>query len=142
MFKLNTISINDTYNVIKINNDVNFNDNNYSTKKIEHTTNITNNITRHNHNNYEHNVIKKVHKHITHINNYGTELNYYSKKSLNKKNYCNFYNDSFNFRKIENISLSQQTGITNNIIETETLIKDMNDARLAIIYKKGGTDLP
>ena len=28
------------------------------------------------------------------------------------------YNDTFNFGKIENISLSQQTEITNNIIET------------------------
>ena len=87
---------------------------------MNNTSNTTNNITRHNHNNYEHNVIKKVHKHIKHINNYDTEINYYSKKSLNKKNYYNFYNDSFNFRKIENISLSQQTDITNNIIETST----------------------
>ena len=35
-----------------------------------------------------------------------------------KNNYYNFYNDMFNFRKIENISLSQQTYITNNINET------------------------
>ena len=45
-------------------------------------------------------------------------MNYYNKKSLNKKNYYNFYNDNFNFRKIENISISQQTDITNNITET------------------------
>ena len=53
--------------------------NNYYTKKIEHTSNITNNFTKHNHNNYEHNVIKTVNKHIKHINN--------------------LYNDTFNFRK-------------------------------------------
>ena len=29
-----------------------------SQRKIEHTNNITNNRTRHNHNNYEHDVIK------------------------------------------------------------------------------------
>ena len=86
---------------------------------MEHTSNITNNVTRHSHNNYEHNVIKKVHKHINHINNYDTGMSYYSKKSLNKKNY-NFYNDNFNSRKIENISLSQQTYTTNNITETNT----------------------
>ena len=71
--------------------------------------NITNKITRRNHNNYEHNVFKKVHKHITHINNYDTGIHYYSKKSLNKKNYYNFYDDNFHLRKIENISPSQQT---------------------------------
>ena len=42
----------------------NVTDNNYYTKKNFNTSNITNNITRHNHNNYEHNVIEKVHKHI------------------------------------------------------------------------------
>ena len=52
------------------------------------------------------------------MNNYGTEINHYSKKILNKKNDYNFYND--NFRTIENISLSQQTDITNNIAETNT----------------------
>ena len=31
-----------------------------------------------------------------------------------------FYNGTFNFKKIENISLSQQTDITNNITETNT----------------------
>ena len=61
--------------------------------------NITNDFTRHSHNNDEHNVIKKAHKHITHINNYGTEINYYNKKSCNKKNYYNFYNYNFNLKK-------------------------------------------
>ena len=116
--KHNTINTDDTYNITKNNNLFNITDNNYYTKKNFNTSNITNNITRHNHNNYEHNVIKKVHKHIKHINNYDTEINYYNKKSLNKKQYYNFYNDYFNFRKIENISLSQQTDIINNITET------------------------
>ena len=34
--------------------------------------------------------------------------------------YHNFYDDTFNIRKIENISFSQQAGITNNTIETNT----------------------
>ena len=76
-------------------------------KRIFNTSNITNNITRHNHDNYEHIVIKKVHGHIKHISNYDTEINYCSKKSIDKKNYYNFYNYNFNLRKIENISLSQ-----------------------------------
>ena len=63
------------------------------------------------------NVIKIINKHITHISNYDTEINYYSNKSLNKKNYYNFYNDNLNSRKVENISLSQQTDITNNIMK-------------------------
>ena len=109
---------NDTYNITKNNNLFDVPDNNYYTKKNFNTSNITNNVTRHNHNKYEHNVIKKVHKHIKHINNYDTEINYYNKKSLNKKQYYNFYHDNFNFRKIENISLTQQTDITNNITET------------------------
>ena len=75
-------------------------------------------FTRHNHNNYEHNVIKKVHTHITHINNYDTEIDYFSKKSFSKIQYYNFYHDNFNFRKIGNISLTQQADITNNITET------------------------
>ena len=61
-------------------------------KEIEH---ITNNTTTHNHNNYEHNVIKKVSKHTKHINKYDTEIYYYKKKSLNKKSYYNFYHDIF-----------------------------------------------
>ena len=55
------------------------------TKNIEYTNNITNNITRHNHNNYEHNVIKKVNKHLKHINDYDTEINYYNNTPLNKQ---------------------------------------------------------
>ena len=47
---------------------------------------------------YEHNVIKKVHKHIKNISNYDTYINYYSKKSLNKEQYYNFYHGNFNFR--------------------------------------------
>ena len=70
------------------------------------------------HNNYEHHVIKHVHTHIKHINNYDTEITYQNKKSLNKKQDYSFYHDIFNFRKIENISLTQQTDITNNITET------------------------
>ena len=111
---------NDTYNLIITNNIFNTTDNQYITQEINNTRNITNNTTRHNHNNYEHNVIKKVNEHIKHINNYDTEINGYSKKSLNKVNYQTHYNDYFNFRKIENISLSQQTDITNNITETNT----------------------
>ena len=57
------------------------------TKKLEHESNITNNITRHNHNNYEHKTIKQANEHITHINNYDTELNYYNKESLDKLNW-------------------------------------------------------
>ena len=45
----------------------------YFTKKIKHTSNISNAITRHNHNNYEHNVINEDNKHIKHTSNYGTE---------------------------------------------------------------------
>ena len=90
------------------------------TKEIGHTNNITNNIARHNHNNYAHNVVKKVHKHIKHTNSCDTEINYYSRKSLNNKNYYNFYNDNFSFRRIGNISLSQQTYMSNNITETNT----------------------
>ena len=55
--KHNTIYTNGGTNVTQISKHVNFNGNGYFTKKVEHTNNITNNITRHNHNNYEHNVI-------------------------------------------------------------------------------------
>ena len=110
---------NGTYNIIKTNNTFDTTDSQYFSKKIEHES-ITNNVTRHSRNNYEHNAINKVHKHIKHINNYDTGINYHSKKSLNKKNYYNFYNDKFNFRKIENISISPQADITNNITETNT----------------------
>ena len=91
--------------------------NDYCTKK-SNTSNLTNNITRHIHNNYEHNVIKQVHEHMKHINNFDTEINYYSQESLNKKQHYNFYHDNFSFRKMEAISLSQQTDITKNITET------------------------
>ena len=57
----------------------------YRTKKNFSTSDITNTITRHNHNKYEHNAINKIHKHINHIYNYDAEINYYSKKSFNKK---------------------------------------------------------
>ena len=76
--KHHTIYTNDNINVTQMNKHVNFNDNNYFTKEIEHTSNITNHITRNAHNNYEHNVIKKVNKHIKHTNNYYTELNYHT----------------------------------------------------------------
>ena len=99
---------------------MNTTDNQYFTKKINYTSNITNNITRHNHNNYEHNVIKKVNKHIKYINTYDTEIHYNSKKSLNNNYYYKLYNDIFNSRKTENISLSQQTDITNNTTEANT----------------------
>ena len=97
---------------------MNTTDNQYFTKKINNTSTTSNIVTRHNHNNYEHNVVKKVHKQINNIINYDTGTNCYNKKSLNKKQYYNFYHDNFNFRKIENISLTQQTDITNNITET------------------------
>ena len=115
--KHNTINTNGTYNITKNNSLYGVTDNNYYSKRDFNTSNITNNITRHNHNNYEHNVIKQVHKHIKNIRSYDTEITYYNKKSLNKKQYHNFYHDSFNFRKIENIPLTQQTVITNNITE-------------------------
>ena len=57
MSKHNPISANGTHNVTKIHKPVNLNDNNYFTQKIELNNNITDSITRHNHNNYEHNVI-------------------------------------------------------------------------------------
>ena len=118
--KHNTINTNDTYNIAENNSLYKVTDNSYYTKKNFNTSNITNNITRHNHNNYEHNVIKTVHKHINHINNYDTDIHYHNKKSPNKKHYSNFYHDSFDFRRIENIQLTQQTDITNNITETNT----------------------
>ena len=71
--KHNTIYTNDDRNVTEINKLVQFNGNGYFAKIIDNTNNITKHITRHDHNNYEHNVIKKVDTHITHINNYDTE---------------------------------------------------------------------
>ena len=38
----------------------------------------------------------------------------------NTTNYCNFYHGTFNFRNNEIINNSQQTDITNNIIDTNT----------------------
>ena len=49
--KHNTIYTNGNINVIKIHKLANFNSNSYFAKRIEHTNNITNNITRHDHNN-------------------------------------------------------------------------------------------
>ena len=111
---------NDTYSITKTNKLFNITDNNYFIQEINTTSKITNNITRHNHNNYEHSVINKIHKHIKNINNYDTEIHYYNKKPLNNQQYYNFYNDYFHFRKIGNTSLSQQADTTNNIIETNT----------------------
>ena len=50
---------NGTYNITDTSNSFNIIDNQYFTKKINNASNITNNIIRHNRNNYEHNVIKK-----------------------------------------------------------------------------------
>ena len=85
-----------TCNITK--NDTLFNttDSQYFTKKMNNTSNVTNNITRRSHNNYENTFIKKVNKHIKH-NNYGAEINYYNKKSLNKEDHYNFYHGTFNF---------------------------------------------
>ena len=137
--KHNAIYTNENINVTKINKLDNFNCNNYLTEKIKHTSNIANNIARHHHNNYEHNVIQKVNQHIKHISNYDTEINYYNKKSLNKKNYYNLYHDTFNFRKNEIICNSQQTGITNNILDTNTQTtnhideNDLNNNKIAAV---------
>ena len=100
---------NGTYNITKKNNLSNATDNQFFTKKIHNTSSITNNIAKHINSNYENNIINIINKHIKHINNYGAEINYCNKKPLNKDNYYTFYLDTFNFRKIENISLSQQT---------------------------------
>ena len=51
------------------------------------------------------------------MNKYDTEMNYYNSNSLNKENCSNLYKGTFHFRKTENISLSQQTNIVNNITE-------------------------
>ena len=116
-------------------------DNNYYTRKNSNTSNTANNITLHNHSNYEQHVIKNVHKHIKHFNNYGTEINYYNKKSLNKKQYYNFCHDTFNSRNVENISLSQQTDITKNITETITQIINyvdvhhLNNNRITFLFQ-------
>ena len=57
---------------------------------------------------------------MKHINNYGTEINGFNKKSLNKNKYYYFYNGTFDFRRNGIISNSQQTDITNSIIEANT----------------------
>ena len=116
----NTIYTNGHINVTKIIKLVNFSGNNYFTKKIKHTSNITNSITRHKHNNYEHNVIIIVNKHMNHINKYDTEIHYYNNQSFDEHKYDKCYNDALNVRNNEIISNSQQTDITNNIIETNT----------------------
>ena len=70
-----------------------------------------------NHNNYEHNVINKVNKHnmfIAMILEYIVII----RNHAIKENH-NFYHDTFNFRNNE-LSHSQQTDITNNLIETNT----------------------
>ena len=126
---------------MKKDNTFNTTDNQYCTKKINNISDTTNNITRHNHNNYEHNVIKKVNEHIKYINNYDTEINYYSKEPLNNNYYYNPYNDIFNFKKIENISLYQQTDITNKITETKTQTinyvdnKYLNNNKIATVFQ-------
>ena len=47
---------NDTYNIIKTNHTFNTTGNQYFTKKINSTSTISDNVTRHNHNNCEHNL--------------------------------------------------------------------------------------
>ena len=58
--KHNTRYANGNTSVTKIDQPLNFNDNNYFTNNIGHTSNITNNITRHGHNTYAHNVMNKL----------------------------------------------------------------------------------
>ena len=72
--KHNTIHTNGTYNIAKDNSLYNVTGNNYYTNKNFNTSSIANNITRHNHNNYEHTVIKQVHEHINNIHNCDTEI--------------------------------------------------------------------
>ena len=56
----------------------------------KHTHNITNNITRDNHNNYEHNVIKKLIKIRKHVNSYDTDINYLIRSHLIKRSVITF----------------------------------------------------
>ena len=72
--KHNSIHTNGNINVTNIHKLINSNVNNYFTKNIEHTRNITNTITRHNHNNYEYNAVKMVNAHVKHINICDTEI--------------------------------------------------------------------
>ena len=57
--KHNTIYTDDHINTTKVKEIVNFNGDNYFTKTIKHTNDITNNITRHIHNKFEPNASKK-----------------------------------------------------------------------------------
>jgi len=71
------------------------------------------------------------------------------KKVVSKriKHINNFYNETFNVRKVETISLSQQTDIVNNIIETneETIsyIDDnfLNNNNISTVEINIGSDL-
>ena len=125
--KINTIYASGNRNVTKHSKLFNVTDNNYYTKGMNNTRNITNNITKHNHNNYEHNVLTKVNKPIKHNNN--------------------LYSDTFNFRKTENISLSQQTDIVNNITETNNQTRNyiddsfLNNNRTTSVEINIGSDL-
>ena len=55
------------------------------TNNKEHTSNIRQAITRHNHNNYERNVIKHVDNHIAHSSSSDTEITCYNNISFNTK---------------------------------------------------------
>ena len=55
----NTINTNGVYNVSHTDNTFNTTDNQYCTKEINNTSNVANDITRHNHKNCDHNIIKK-----------------------------------------------------------------------------------
>ena len=61
-----------------------------------------NKLTRHHYINYAHNVIKKINRHIQ-----------------NKKSYCNFYNDTFNFKK--KLVMKVHTMLTNNYITIQPI---------------------
>ena len=110
---------NDTFNITENNKLFNTTDNHYFTKKIHNTSNTMNNITKHINNNYESDIIR-INTTTKDINyNYEhNDLIYHNKKIWNKLMFYSFYNDTYKLRKIEIISRSQQTDITNNIIET------------------------
>ena len=94
----------------------------------------TNNITRHNRNNYKHNVIKKVNKHIQHINDYDTEINYYTKGHWVKRTIITY---TVVLLILENriISDSQETDITNNTIDTNTQTHELINNSQETDYK-------
>ena len=117
--KHSTICTNDNSNVTKINKLVNVHGSNHFTKKIKHTSNITNNITRHTNNNYGNNVTKQISKHRTRIINYITEEILIIIKPSHNKTHCNFYNDTYNTRQVIQTT-SQPTHIVNNTTETNT----------------------